>query len=112
VYGKGLWSTLYGFLSVEADKATVRGITFYKHAETPGLGGEVDNANWKQLWHGKQAFDSDGAVALGVIKGKAPAEDPHAVDGLSGATITSNGVDDMVKYWLGPEGFGKFLASN
>jgi Na+-transporting NADH:ubiquinone oxidoreductase subunit C len=112
VYGKGLWSTLYGFISIEADKSTVRGITFYKHAETPGLGGEVDNANWKKLWHGKKAYGDDGKVALGVIKGRAPAEDIHAIDGLSGATITSNGVDDMVKYWLGPEGFGKYLAQN
>lgn len=108
IYGKGLWSTLYGFLAVEADKETVKGITFYSHAETPGLGGEVDNAGWKALWPGKKIYENDGQVALGVVKGKS--SDEYGVDGLSGATITSKGVDNMVKYWLGPNAFGQYLA--
>lgn len=108
IRGKGLWSTLKGFLSLEADGKTVRGITYYSHAETPGLGGEVDNPRWKALWKGKKVFGEDGAVALGVVKGVGA--DEYSVDGLSGATITSRGVDTMLKYWLGPEGYGKYLA--
>ncbi|TWT40161.1 Na(+)-translocating NADH-quinone reductase subunit C [Botrimarina hoheduenensis] len=111
IYGKGLWSTLYGFLALEADKETVRGITYYSHAETPGLGGEVDNAGWKALWPGKKVYEDSGEVGLSVIKGKASEDDSYAIDGLSGATITSNGVDDMIKYWLGPTAFGKYLAA-
>ena len=114
VYGKGLWSTLYGFLALEADKTTVRGITFYKHGETPGLGGEVDNDSWKGQWHGKQMYQGDSQeVALEVLKGKVDGGSPDAVrqiDGLSGATITTKGVDNLVQYWLGPTAFGNYLA--
>lgn len=108
IYGKGLWSTLYGFLAVEADGETVKGITYYSHAETPGLGGEVDNPSWKALWPGKKIYEADGEVGLGVVKGRGA--DEYSIDGLSGATITSNGVDDMIKYWLGPNAFGQYLA--
>ncbi len=112
IYGKGLWSTLYGFIALEADKETVKGITYYEHKETPGLGGEVDNPNWQALWPGKKVYDESGEVDLGVVKGKAAADDAYGVDGLSGATITSKGVDNMVKYWLGPTAFGKHLAQH
>ena len=111
IYGKGLWSTLYGFLALESDKQTVRGITYYSHAETPGLGGEVDNPLWKESWTGKKVYDSEGDVELEVLKGKA-GDNEYAVDGLSGATITTKGVDNMIKYWLGPTAFGKYLANN
>ena len=112
IEGKGLWSTLYGYLAVGRDGNTIRGITFYQHGETPGLGGEVDNPKWKALWPGRKAYDAEGHAAIGVIKGQAPgaAEAPHKVDGLSGATITSNGVTKLVRFWLGDGGFGKFLA--
>jgi Na+-transporting NADH:ubiquinone oxidoreductase subunit C len=110
--GKGLWSTMYGFLSLDADLNTIRGLTFYEHGETPGLGGEVDNPRWKALWSGKKSFDESGNVIIEVIKGSvvpsSPAAD-HNVDGLSGATITSRGVTNLLKYWLGPNGFGPYL---
>jgi Na+-transporting NADH:ubiquinone oxidoreductase subunit C len=111
VEGKGLWGTLYGFLALDADLQTVRGITFYEHKETPGLGGEVDNPRWKALWAGRQAFDENGVPVISVIKGRAgtPEEDPHHVDGLSGATMTSRGVGTLVQFWLGENGFGPFL---
>ncbi|MEM8865071.1 MAG: Na(+)-translocating NADH-quinone reductase subunit C [Planctomycetota bacterium] len=109
VEGKGLWSTLQGFLALQADGQTVRGITFYKHAETPGLGGEVDNQKWKDSWQGKKVYGEEGDVELDVIKGTASNE--YQVDGLSGATITSNGVDGIVEYWLGENGFGPFIKS-
>ena len=111
IEGYGLWSTLYGFIALESDLSTVRGITFYQHGETPGLGGEVDNPNWKKKWVGRQVFDDSGDVELTVIKGQAgpPSEDPYEVDGLSGATITSRGVSNLVHFWLGEDGFGNFL---
>lgn len=111
IRGYGLWSTLWGFIALDADLVTIRGITYYEEGETPGLGGEVDNPDWKKKWKGKQAFD-DGKVAIRVIKGTVNAETPDAkfeVDGLSGATITSKGVTHMLHYWLGEDGFGPFL---
>ena len=112
IYGKGLWSTLYGFIAVDKDGKTVRGITFYQHGETPGLGGEVDNPRWKALWKGKQLFDGSVQSEIEVIKGvvvAGTAKAQYQIDGLSGATITSNGVEQLVRYWVGPDGFGPFL---
>mgnify|MGYP001822370096 CR=1 FL=1 len=112
IEGYGLWSTLYGYLALQADTRTVRGITYYQHGETPGLGGEVDNPRWKGVFEGRLAFDDAWAPALRVKKGAAgPVDrDPYQVDGLSGATITSNGVTNMIQFWLGPDGFGPYLA--
>jgi len=112
IEGSGLWSTLYGFLALDSDARTVRGITFYSHGETPGLGGEVDNPRWKSRWAGRLAFDDAWMPALRVKKGIAgPSDtDPYQVDGLSGATITSNGVTNMIQFWLGENGFGPYLA--
>ena len=111
IQGLGLWSTLYGFLAIDADGTTIRGITYYQHAETPGLGGEVDNPRWKALWPGRRIFGENGEPKIEVIKGSAgPADqDPHRVDGLSGATITSRGVTHMLHLWLGDEVYGQFL---
>jgi len=111
VQGKGLWSTLYGFIAIGADGNTIEGITFYEHGETPGLGGEVDNPRWKALWKGRKAFDPNGRVAIHVKKGRAgpPQSDPYAVDGLSGATMTSRGVSNLLAFWLGEQGFGRYL---
>lgn len=113
VHGYGLWSTLYGFLALEADANTVAGLGFYEHKETPGLGGEVDNPRWKALWPGKQVY-RDGAVALRLLKGAvdpASAQAAWQVDGLSGATLTSRGVTNLIAYWLGDEGFAPFLTN-
>jgi Na+-transporting NADH:ubiquinone oxidoreductase subunit C len=111
IQGLGLWSTLYGFLALDADGNTVRGITYYQHGETPGLGGEVDNPRWKAKWPGRKIYGESGAPEIEVIKGSAgpPEQDPHRVDGLSGATITSRGVTYMLHLWLGPDVYGPFL---
>jgi Na+-transporting NADH:ubiquinone oxidoreductase subunit C len=109
VDGKGLWSTLYGFLAISGDLNTVKGITFYEHAETPGLGGEIDNPAWKAKWAGKKLYDEKGSIQLHVAKGTAEQDNPHQVDGISGATLTANGVTNLVKYWLGDDGFKKLL---
>ncbi|ODS24621.1 Na(+)-translocating NADH-quinone reductase subunit C [Candidatus Endobugula sertula] len=111
IKGYGLWSTLYGFISLNADLNTVSGLTFYEHGETPGLGGEVDNPNWKKLWSGKKVY-TDDTVALTVIKGKVSSTTPnpeYKIDGLSGATLTTRGVDNLVKFWMGNMGYSKFL---
>lgn len=111
IEGKGLWSTLYGFLALAPDTRTIRGITFYQHGETPGLGGEVDNPAWKALWPDRKAFDDSWQPAITVIKGAAgpPSEDPYSVDGLSGSTLTCRGVNELLHFWLGEHGFGPFL---
>ena len=111
IKGYGLWGTLYGFLALDADTRMVRGITYYQHKETPGLGGEVDNPAWKALWPGRMVVDESGKLAIEVIKGQAgsPDSDPHRVDGLAGATITSRGVTNMLRFWLGENGFGPYL---
>ena len=111
VEGKGLWSTLYGFLALDKDVNTIKGLTFYQHGETPGLGGEVDNPKWKALWPGRKAFGEDGKPKIEVVKGQAGpvAEDPYRVDGLSGATITARGVGYLVQFWIGDNGFGPYL---
>lgn len=112
VEGKGLWSTLYGFLALDAaDINVVRGIAFYEHGETPGLGGEIENPKWQALWNGRKVFDRHFNPVLTVVKGATgpPAVNPHEVDGLSGATMTSNGVTHLVQFWLGERGFGPYL---
>ena len=109
VYGKGLWSTLRGYLALKGDLNTIQGLTFYDHKETPGLGGEVDNPDWKAQWEDKKLFGEDGEPAAMVFKGTAPRGDIHAVDGLSGATITSRGVTVLIRYWAGENGYGNYL---
>lgn len=113
IRGYGLWSTLYGFIALESDASTVAGIGFYDHGETPGLGGEVDNPDWKALWHDKEIYDGTD-VAIEVVKGAVEpgsANAEHRVDGLSGATLTSRGVSNLVRFWLGEAGYQPFLEN-
>lgn len=114
IHGKGLWSTLYGFISLDTDLNTVKGISFYEHKETPGLGGEVDNPQWQAKWQGKIIYNESGKPTIEVIKGQVESTTANAsykVDGLSGATITSRGVSNMLKYWFGEEAYGPLLKS-
>lgn len=114
IKGYGLWSTLYGFISLESDLNTVSALAFYEHAETPGLGGEIDNPKWKGLWQGKQVYGANNNVSLSIIKGTVTKDTPdsqHKIDGLSGATLTSKGVDNLVKFWMGSMGYSKFLSN-
>ncbi|BBL74115.1 Na(+)-translocating NADH-quinone reductase subunit C [Methylomagnum ishizawai] len=131
VNGYGLWSTMYGFISLEADAQTVVGMNLYDQAETPGLGGEVVNPKWKALWKGKKVYNFTGKelhesnlsekgqaieigeVALGLVKGSVEPGKPGSefqVDALAGATLTSRGVSNLVQYWMGKEGYGIYLA--
>lgn len=111
IWGNGLWSTLYGFLSLEPGLDRVRGITYYQHGETPGLGGEVDNPRWKAQWPAKELFGPGGELLLEVTKAGKAADPDHQIDGISGATITSLAVDHMIELWLGEEGYGPFIRA-
>lgn len=102
---------MYGFVALDSDANTIAGLGFYEHGETPGLGGEVDNPRWKAVWEGKHAY-RDGDVAISVIKGTVNPDSSKAqwqVDGLSGATLTSKGVSNLVQFWLGEDGFAPYL---
>ncbi len=107
IRGKGLWSTLYGYVALSADLNTISGITFYEHGETPGLGGEIENPDWQAGWAGKQLYDQQGAARIQVMKGQG--QGPYQVDGVSGATLTMNGVSNLMQFWFGEHGFGPFL---
>ena len=112
VSGKGLYSTLFGFLALEGDGNTISGLTFYEDGETPGLGGEINNPRWQSRWAGLQIRDGTGEYRLAVVKGAVPQGSEAAsfhVDAISGATLTSRGVDHMMQFWLGDSGFGPFL---
>lgn len=128
VSGYGLWSTMHGFMALESDGQTVIGLNLFDQAETPGLGGEVVNPKWKALWKGKKLYKESseagkefrqkhhtevGEPVLGLVKGSVDPSKPgaeHQVDGLAGATLTSNGVNNLVRYWMGSEGYAPYLA--
>ena len=114
IRGYGLWSTLYGFIALKSDLKTVSGFGFYQQAETPGLGGEVDNPRWLAQWPGKEVYDDSGRVDVVMIKGGVNPSSPqavHQVDAIAGATLTSRGVEHLLHFWLGPDGFGPFLQN-
>lgn len=112
VHGYGLWSTMYGLLALAPDGRTIQDMSFYEQLETAGLGGEVANPKWLASWVGKQAIDENGEPRFTVVKGSVT-DSPQAlyqVDGLSGATLTSNGVTNLMRFWLGELGYGPYLA--
>ena len=102
VFGKGLWSTLYGYLALRQDLDTVAGITFYKHGETAGLGAEIEQAWFQDNFVGKKVFEGNEIRSIEVVKGKVgdvysnPADHTYAVDGISGASMTGRGVTDLL----------------
>lgn len=111
VEGLGMWGTIYGFVALDRDGNTVRGLTYYDQRETPGLGGEIGNPKWQALWRGRKSYDENWEARITVIKGTAgpPERDPLRVDGLSGATVTSNAVTRLMQFWLSEDGYGRFL---
>ena len=114
VRGYGLWGTMKGYLALRPDFKTIIGLEFFDHKETPGLGGEIDNPKWKAIWKGKEVFSNSGDVVISVIKGsvdKSSNQSKYQVDGLSGATITSNGVTNLLSFWLGDMGYGPLIEN-
>ncbi len=94
--GKGLWSTVHSYIGLEPDLATIRGVTFFDHGETPGLGGECSKPWFQRNFRGKHLWMDGQPTALTIVKGKAEAGNKHQVDGMSGATITGNGIQRFV----------------
>ncbi|MFQ3788205.1 Na(+)-translocating NADH-quinone reductase subunit C [Halomonas sp. A29] len=110
IRGQGLWGLMRGYMSIEGNGNTIVGITYYEHSETPGLGAEVNNPRWQAQWEGKQIFADEESVTPAIRVARGAGSGEHQVDGLSGATLTSNGVTNMLQFWLSPEGFGEYLA--
>ncbi len=112
VRGKGLWSTMYAYIALDGNLTTIRGISFYEHGETPGLGGEIENRKWQEGWRGKQLYDPAGVMDLKVVKGKASGTGDQAlyqIDGLSGATLTAKGVNNLMEFWFGDHGYKPYF---
>jgi len=109
VSGYGLWGIMYGYLALEGDGSTIRGIGFHDHQETPGLGGEINNPRWLAQWPGQEIYDEQNDVAFRVVK--AGGEGSHEIDGLAGATLTARGVENAIRFWLGDLGFGPFIEN-
>lgn len=107
IQGYGLWGTIYGFLTIGSDMNTIKGISFYDHKETPGLGARIEEPKWRAMWTGIHSYDENGAVATGVTKAGNPKD--NWVDGISGATLTSRGVSNMIQFWLGEQGYKPYL---
>ncbi len=113
VEGAGYASTMRGYLALESDLRTIRALSFHEHAETPGLGAEIDDPDWRAQWSGKQAFDDRGEIRIAIDRGRVDPDDPfavHRVDGISGATRTCVGVTQLLRFWLGPQGYGPLLT--
>lgn len=112
VHGRGMWSMLYGFLALEGDFSTIADEKFYEQEETPGVGDRILDPKWRASWRGKRAFDPEGRLRFDIVTGGAPATSEDAryhIDGITGATRTVRGVDNLIRYWLGPNAFGPFL---
>lgn len=107
VYGVGLWGSIWGYVALDADKNTVFGVYFSHASETPGLGAEIATEHFQNQFQGKKTLDGS-TIALGVVKnGKVESPD-YQVDGISGGTITSEGVNKMLKNCLGQ--YSSFLT--
>ena len=116
ISGPGLWSTMRGYLAVAPDGNTIKGIRFFEHAETPGLGDQIDKEDWRALWVGRTIYDESNSPRIEVVRGfvlrdGSNPDAAHQIDGLSGATLTGNGVTKLVQHWMGPEGFGPYLET-
>ena len=112
VYGQGMWSTIYGFLALESDLNTIADMTFYEQEETAGIGDQILRPDWLARWRGKRLYDEQGVVRFRIADGSVDPGSPDAayqVDALTGATATTDGVTNLMRYWLGPHGFANFL---
>jgi len=97
ISGKGLWSMLHGYLSLESDLQTIAGITFYKHGETPGLGAEIEKDWFQNQFRGKKLYEDGAPTEFKVAKPDSEKDGPSEVDGISGATLTGKGVQDFLR---------------
>lgn len=110
VHGSGMWSTLYGYLALRGDLNTVAALVILKHGETPGIGDRIQQPEWLGTWTGKRIRDGSGAVRIDVTD-DVNLPEQYRIDAISGATITSRAVGNMVRDWLGPDGYGTVLEN-
>jgi Na+-transporting NADH:ubiquinone oxidoreductase subunit C len=119
VYGYGLWNNISGYISLEGDLNTVKGVKFSHVGETPGLGARIADAEIQGRYAGKKLFEGPEMVAIMMQKGEngggsasiaAFKDNPHAVDGMSGATITGKGVNNMLAEYF-KQGYKNFLLN-
>lgn len=109
VAGAGYNGRIDAMLALSGDMSTIAGLSITRHSETPGLGARIDEAGWLAGFPGTQIRDADGTIRFAVARG--PASTVHEVDGITGATRTGTGVTGMVRFWLGPEGYGPLIAA-
>ncbi len=107
IHGAGLWGQIYGLLTLDKDLNTIKGVNFYQHKETPGLGSRITDEPWRALWVDKQLYNEDGSMKMAVTKAGTAKE--GQVDGISGATLTIRGVNNLLQFWLGENGYKPFL---
>ena len=107
VHGQGMWSAIYGYLTLESDLNTIAGIRIYEHGETAGIGDRIQDPAWQAEWAGTRLYDDVGELHFQVQRNAAP---PFGVDSISGASVTADAVGDLVRYWLGEHGYAPLLA--
>lgn len=114
VYGPGMWSTLYGFIVIESDLNTIADMAIYEQGETPGIGDRILRPDWQARWQGRKLYDEQNILRFRIASGAVNSDSPEAVyqvDGLAGATVTVNGLMNLMRYWFGPHGFATFLKN-
>jgi len=112
VFGFGLWNNIAGFVALESDFNTIKGVSYSHVGETPGLGARIASAEIQDRYKGKQIFQASILVSVAMQKGEGMdySQDPHKVDGMSGATLTAKGVNNMLKDYFGC--YQKYLEKN
>jgi Na+-transporting NADH:ubiquinone oxidoreductase subunit C len=112
VFGFGLWNNIAGYVALESDFNTIKGVSYSHVGETPGLGARIATAEIQDRYKGKQIFQAETLVSVVMQKGEGIdyANDPHKVDGMSGATLTAKGVNNMLKEYFGC--YKKYLEKN
>ena len=112
VWGRGYQSSLRAWLVLDGDTSRILALKFYEHGETPGIGARIQEPGWEALWRDAPIYDDSGVLRIGVRSrtGSTSAEDSgYLIDGISGATRTTQGVDGLIRFWLGDSGFGPYL---
>ncbi|NIW24179.1 MAG: NADH:ubiquinone reductase (Na(+)-transporting) subunit C [Gammaproteobacteria bacterium] len=111
IYGQGMWATIHGFISIGADFATVEGVAFYEHGETPGIGDRFLEPDWLAQWQGQRVYDDSQRLVFRIGADDVSPVVTDTIDAITGATITVSAIERLVRYWLGDDGFGPFLAT-
>ena len=114
VHGMGMWSTLRGFVPLGAELNTIVDVSIYEQSETPGVGDQITRSDWLEKWRGRKIYDDDGVPQFAVAPGRVEpgsASALHSVDAISGATVTTDAVTELVRFWFGPWGFQAMLEN-